>query len=71
MKVGYWFINWSGDGIRTRNPQLGNLIPGSLPINTFSIFPKVFALASFALIAISCPICTLVWDICGTSNHRD
>jgi len=28
----------AGDGIRTRNPQLGNLIPWSLSINTLAFF---------------------------------
>lgn len=28
----------AGDGIRTRNPQLGNLVPWSLSINTLAFF---------------------------------
>jgi hypothetical protein len=59
---------WSGR--RDSNPQLPawESNPVVLVYQHFSIFPKVFAIAYLALFAFPCPICTLFWDIFGTST---
>ena len=45
----------AGDGIRTRNPQLGNLIPGSLSINTLAFFLRFLPLHTLQSLHVLVP----------------
>ncbi len=60
--------NWIDDGFANVRPSAWETNPGVLVYQHFSIFPKVFAIAYLALFAFACPICTLFWDIFGTST---
>src|SRR6185295_7165355 len=61
-------VNWSGRRDSNPQPSAWESNPGVLVYQHFSIFPKVFAIAYLALFAFACPICTLFWDIFGTST---
>ena len=60
----------AGDGIRTRNPQLGNLIPWSLSINTLAFSLRFSPLHTLHSLLVLAPFARFCGTFVGQASRE-